>query len=64
MRVAVWTAYADWVIYVEYQNWIGEATEEQLALQAALLNPEGIVIKGDSFEGTEQDVEEEFDATF
>ena len=36
---------------------------EQLALQEALLNPD-FIIKGDSSEGTEQDVEEEFDATF
>ena len=64
MRVVVWTAYDDQVIYVEYQNWLGEATEEQLALQEALLNPKAIVIKGDSSESTEQDVEEEFDATF
>ena len=64
MRVVVWTAYDDWVIYVEYQNWLGEATEKQLALQAALFNPKAIVIKGDSSKGTEQDVEEEFIATF
>ena len=63
MRVVVWTAYDDWVSYVEYQNWLGGATEEQLELQQALLNPD-FAIKGDSSEGTEQDVEEEFDATF
>ena len=31
-RVVVWTTYSDWKVYVDYQIWLSDATEEQLAV--------------------------------
>ena len=35
-RVVVWTTYSDWKVYVDYQIWLSDATEEQLAVAEAL----------------------------